>query len=41
MIVVMNKIDLNSNIQKEIQDKNILYISAKQKDGIDQIITTL
>ncbi len=41
MIVVVNKTDLNPNICKTLKKKNYLFISAKNKDGIEDLTKTL
>ena len=41
MIVVVNKTDLNPNICETLKKKNYLFISAKNKDGIEDLINTL
>ena len=41
MIVVVNKTDLNPNICKTLKKKNYLFISAKNKDGIEDLTNTL
>jgi tRNA modification GTPase len=41
MIVVVNKTDLNPNIYKTLKKKNYLFISAKNKDGIEDLTKTL
>mgnify|MGYP006079634635 FL=1 len=41
MIVVVNKTDLNPNICKTLKKKNYLFISAKNKDGIEDLTKTI
>ncbi len=41
MIVVVNKTDLNPNICETLKKKNYLFISAKNKDGIEDLTKTL
>jgi len=41
MIVVVNKTDLNPNICETLKKKNYLFISAKNKDGIEDLTNTL
>ena len=41
MIVVVNKTDLNPNICETLKKKNYLFISAKSKDGIEDLTNTL
>jgi tRNA modification GTPase len=41
MIVVVNKTDLNPIIYKTLKKKNYLFISAKNKDGIEDLTKTL
>ena len=41
MIVVVNKTDLNPNICETLKKKNYLFISAKNKDGIQDLTNTL
>ena len=41
MIVVVNKTDLNPNIYKTLKKKNYLFISAKNKDGIEDLTKTI
>ena len=41
MIVVVNKTDLNLNIYETLKEKNYLFISAKNKDGIEDLKKTI
>jgi len=41
MIIVVNKTDLNPNICETLKKKNYLFISAKNKDGIQDLTNTL
>ena len=41
MIVVVNKTDLNPNICETLKRKNYLFISAKNKDGIEDLKKTI
>ena len=41
MIVVVNKTDLNPNICETLKKKNYLFISAKNKDGIEDLTNIL
>ena len=41
MIVVVNKTDLNPNICETLKKKNYLFISAKNKDGIEDLKKTI
>ena len=41
MIVVVNKTDLNPNICETLKKKNYLFISAKNKDGIEDLTNAL
>ena len=41
LIVVVNKTDLNTNIHKTLKEKNYLFISAKNKDGIEGLKKTI
>ena len=41
MIVVVNKTDLNPNIYETLKEKNYLFISAKNKDGIEDLKKTI
>jgi len=41
MLVVVNKTDLNPNICETLKKKNYLFISAKNKDGIQDLTNTL
>ncbi len=41
MIIVVNKTDLNPNICETLKKKSYLFISAKNKDGIQDLTNTL
>ena len=41
LILVVNKIDLNPGIKKQFKEKNFLFISAKQKKGINKLTKKL
>ena len=41
LIVVVNKTDLNPNIYETLKEKNYLFISAKNKDGIEDLKKTI
>ena len=41
LIVVVNKTDLNTNISDTLKNKGYLFISAKQKDGIEDLKKTV
>ena len=41
LIVVVNKTDLNPNIYEILKEKNYLFISAKNKDGIEDLKKTI
>lgn len=41
LIIVVNKTDLNLNIHKTLKENNYLFISAKNKDGIEDLKKTI